>query len=233
MKFNKNYKTIWWNPEITKDAIFDELGIPFCTTTAKNTPKELITYEEARLIYQKEIKNNPNFIKDSFVCFYCDDYKFDTFKGIWFNPNKAFIILKHFKGIITPDFSTYADFPLALRFFNTYRMRVFGYYCSSKGIEVINNIRGRFKEDFSYCFNGIETNSIVCIGTVGSGLKLLKNRLDFEYWLDELVLRLKPKLILVYGSAKYPFFEKLKEQGIEIIEFESKTNKDFKKEVYA
>jgi len=228
-KIRKDLKSIWWQPKLVENAIFDNMDIPFCPTTASSIPKEILTYEEAKNIYHKKIKIDKEFKEDSFVCFYMDDYKFDTFKGIWFNPKKALNILKHFKGIITPDFSTYADFPLPLKIWNTYRMRAFGLYCSFNGLQVINNVRGRFKEDFSYCFNGIETNSIVAIGTLGSGLKLLENRPDFEYWLDELIKRLKPKIILVYGSSKYPCFNKLKEQEIQIIEYEASTSKYFKR----
>jgi len=228
-KIRNGLKTIWWHPELVEGAIFDELDIPFCPTTATTAPKKIITWIEAKAIYHNELrKGNINFLEDVFVCFYIDDYKFDTFRGIWFSSKKAFSILKHFKGIITPDFSTYIDFPFALKLWNTYRMRAFGYAAGKEGLEVINNIRGRINEDFSYCCNGIELNSIIAIGTVGSGLKFLENRPQFENWLFEVVKRLKPKSIVVYGSANYSCFKLLKRQGIKIYEFESSTSRKFK-----
>lgn len=42
-----------------------------------------------------------------------------------------------------------------------------------------------------------------------------------------MVKTLKPHTIIVYGSAKYDCFEKLKEQGINIIDFPSQTAKAF------
>lgn len=225
----KDIKSILWKPEMIEGAIMDGVGIPFCPTTAKELPAEIITYEEAKALLRRRAPGDPAFKSEAFVCFCVDDYKFDTPRGIWSSNLEALSILRHFKGIITPDFSTYADFPLAYRFFNTYRMRAFGFWCAKNGLEVINNVCGRFDEDFWYCLNGIELNSMVAIGTVGSGLKILENRPDFEHWLDALVKRLMPKAILVYGSANYPFFKKLKEKGIQIVAYQSKTAKAFER----
>lgn len=225
-KIRNGLKTIWWKPELVEDAIFDDMDMPFCPTITSGVPSKIITFEEAKIIYRKEIKTNLNFKLDYYVCFYIDDYKFDTFRGIWFSPQRAFKVLKHFKGIITPDFSTYIDFPFPLKLWNTYKMRAFGYWCGKQGLEVINNVRGSIC-DFSYCFRGIPINSIVAIGTVGSGLKLLENRSQFDKWLEELIKSLKPTTIIIYGSSNYPCFEKLQKQGIKVIQFESKTSLDF------
>ncbi len=230
IKIRNGLKSIWWNPQLVEGALFDDLDIPHCPTIASCIPAEIITYEEAKILFRKEIKNNLNFKSNAYVCFYIDDYKFDTFRGIWFSPNKALSILKHFKGIITPDFSTYLDFPLTLKLWNTYRMRAFGYWCGKQGLEVINNVRGSII-DFAYCFRGIPTNSIVAIGTVGSGLKLLKNREQFKCWFNEMINTLKPKALIIYGSANYEEIRCASELGIEIYQFESKTSKDFKRRV--
>ena len=227
-KIRDGLKSIWWKPELVEGALFDEMDIPFCPTFSNVVPKRIITYEEAKTIYRKSINKNPDFKEDCYVCFYIDDYKFDTFRGIWFSPKKALRILQHFKGIITPDFSTYLDFPYPLKLWNTYRMRAFGYWCGRKGLEVINNVRGSV-DDFSYCFNGISINTIVCIGTVGSGLKHLENRENFSRWFNRLLIVLKPTTILVYGSSNYEPFKKAKESGIDVITFESKTSQDFKR----
>jgi len=230
-KIRKGLKSIWWKPELVEGAIFDELDIPLCITTAKELPKDIIPWDEAKIIYKKQLKKNfkEDFIIDAFVCFYIDDYKFDTFRGVWFSFKSALKILKHFKGVITADFSTYYDFPYPLKLWNTYRMRAFGFACNKQRIEVINNVRGRSQKDYNYCFNGIETNSIICIGTVGSGLKYLENREMFESWLNELVNRLKPHTIITYGSANYNCFKKIENRGVKVISYESKTSKAYKR----
>ena len=42
---------------------------------------------------------------------------------------------------------------------------------------------------------------------------------------------LKPHTIIVYGSANYDCFNTLREQGINILTFDSHTNKNFKREI--
>ncbi|MCF0111666.1 MAG: DUF4417 domain-containing protein [Erysipelotrichaceae bacterium] len=227
-KIRSGLKTIWWNPEMVDGAEYDD-DIPICPTTAKEFPKSIITWMEAKKIYRNNIFNlhNYDFFEDSYVCFYIDDYKFDTSRGIWFSFDDAFKILCHFKGIITPDFSTYEDFPESLKHFNTYRMRAFGYQCGKRGLSVINNVRGS-EDDLSFCFKGIPSESIVSIGTVGSGLQYKENRKRFESFLDNLMETLHPNAIIVYGSDKYYFFDNLKKQGIVIKQYDSETAKHFK-----
>ena len=217
-----------WNAFMLEGATFTEHDIPLCPTTAKELPVELITYEEARAIYKKELERKHNDFKHpAYVCFYIDDYKFDSTQGIWFGYKIAYRILQHFAGIITPYFSTCQDFPEPLKIYNTYRMRAFGYWYGKLGGNVINNVRWGTPETYTYCFNGIPKNSIVAIGTCGGSPRKLIDRKRFEDGLAEMVKKLNPHTIIVYGSAKYNCFEKLKIQGINIIEFPSRTARAF------
>ncbi len=86
----------------------------------------MISYSDAKILCNN-FKRYKNFSVDAFVHFYVDDYKFDSNNGIWADWRKALKILKHFAGIITPDFSTNSDFPEPLKIWNTYRMRAFDY----------------------------------------------------------------------------------------------------------
>lgn len=78
-----------------------------------------------------------------------------------------------------------------------------------------------------YCFDGIPENCVVAIGTVGGSPRKLEDRERFEEGLKELVRRLHPHTIIVYGSANYKCFKELEEQGITILAYPSKTNKAF------
>ncbi len=213
-----------WNAFMAEGATFCKHDIPFCPTTARRIPKNIITWTEAKSIYKKHLSES-DYKNDSFVCFYIDDFKFDGPRGIWINPFQTLEVLKHFSGAITPDFSTYQDFPEYVKGFATYRMRLMGYWWGRNGIEVINNVRWGTKESFDYCFEGIPTRSIVAIGTVGGGPRKLVDRERFEIGLFEMINQLHPKTIVVYGSAKYPCFFKAKEMGIDIVEFSSHTAK--------
>ncbi|MCF0241491.1 MAG: DUF4417 domain-containing protein [Treponema sp.] len=226
----RNCHDIWWNAFMVQGARFDKkYDIPDCPTTAKDKPKTIRTYSEAKSIHKKKLaKGEKNYFVDAYVCFYEDDQNFDGTGGIWFRWKYALRILPHFAGIITPDFSTNRDFPYFLRGWNTYRMRAFGYWYGKLGYHVINNVRWNTKESWKWCFLGIPQNSIVCVGTVASNLKNVGHRPYFEEGLREMVRVLTPKTIIVYGSARYPIFDEIREMGIEVIPFISRTNAAFK-----
>ena len=219
-----------WNAFMAKGANFqtNSNDIPFYPTTADELPSRLISYSKAKTLYNNCKKNQiKDFEIDAFVHFYTDDQKFDGKRsGIWSNPWGSAEILQHFAGIITPDFSTYADFPFQLKFINTYKMRLFGYWYGSLGYAVINNVRWGTEETFSYCFDGIPKNSIVAIGTVASGLRTLENRKIFEQGFYKMIEVLKPHTIIVYGSDKYSFFDNVREY-IRIIQFNSECAEAF------
>ena len=211
-----------WNAFMVKGATFSENGIPFCPTTANETPQSLVSYTEARAIYNRHMRHgNKNFFLNAFVHFYQHDYKFDGNRcGIWVVPERAAKIFRHFAGIITPDFSTCLDFPFPWKIFNTYRMRAFGYWYGTFGGAVINNVRWGEEDTFAWCFDGIPLNSIVSIGTVASGLHKSENRELFETGFAKLLEVLKPHIIIIYGSGNLPCFDSIRQQ-IKIVKFQS------------
>ena len=165
---NRNGLRDIWNAFMCRDACFTKFDIPICPTIVTTLPKNVLTWEEAKQLHKKLIRKDKKFKRDDFVCFYIDDYKFDSVRtSIWLYPWLALRILKHFRGIITPDFSLYQDFPYPIKIWNIYRMRAFGYWAGRQGLEVINNVRWGTSETYDYCFEGIERNTIVAIGTVG------------------------------------------------------------------
>ena len=210
-------------------ASFSKNDIPFCPTTSSEIPRDLILWDDAKAIYKRRIHTEPSFHCEAFVCFYMDDYKFDGPKGIWNNSIAALDILRHFSGAITPDFSTYQDFPEPVKIYNTYRMRAFGYWLGKNGISVINNVRWGTEETWKYCWDGISQNSIIAIGTVGGSPRRTVDRQRFITGFQEAIVVLSPKTILVYGSAKYPCFDEVKSKGITVLSFQSRTAKAFER----
>ena len=228
IKIRKGCKDIW-NAYMADGASYSPHDIPFCPTTATELPHALITWEEAKAIYKKNISVKSDFRYDAFVCFYIDDYKFDGPRGIWHDSDHTLKVLCHFSGVITPDFSTYQDFPEPLKLYATYRMRLMGYWLGKNGLAVINNVRWGTDETYWYCFNGIPKNSVVCIGTVGGSPRKYIDRNRFENGLNEMVSVLQPHAIIVYGSANYKCFEELKNQGIKIVAFQGQMSNAFER----
>lgn len=218
-----------WNASMTEGAQFSINDIPLCPTTAEEPPSKLISYSEAKTLHKKEMRRgHRNYHVDAFIHFYIDDVKFDGKQSsIWLFPERALDIIRHFEGIIAPDFSTNVDFPDPLKRWNIYRMCTFGYWIGSLGVPVISNVRWGTFETWRYCFDGNPKNSMLAIGSVASSLRQLRNRQLFEAGLFEMVKVLKPQTLIVYGSANYTFFSILRKQGIRIVSFPGKTSEAF------
>ena len=224
-----------WNAFMVEGASFGIHDIPFCPTTATSYPKKLISWSEAKRLHNAVVtQGKPNYKFDAFVHFYADDIKFDGAKSsIWLFPQKSLAVLRHFDGIITPDFSMFQDFPEAIKIFAVYQMRAFGFWASNQGLQVINNVRWGTKETRDYCFEGVPKRSVVSIGTVASGLRAKQNHIIFDSGVYDLADKLKPTAILVYGSSNYDCFNRLNQRGIKIITYESDTSKAFaRREAY-
>lgn len=229
LKFRPGLKDCW-NSYMVKGASFAKNDIPICPTIISKLPIKIITWIEAKKIHKKLMQKDSNYVSDAFICFYIDDQFFDGPRSsIWTFSKEALSVINHFRGIITPDFSSYVDFPKPLLLYNTYRMRTFGYWIGCCGKEVINNVRWGYDDTYQYCFEGIEKDSIVAIGTVGGSPRKLVDRERFELGFNEMIGILNPRSIIVYGSANYSCFEKAIANGIEIIEYPSHTNMAFKK----
>lgn len=219
-----------WNAFMLEGAEFTDNDIPICPTILSEYPKEILTWVEAKEIHKKMMRKDKDYFYDAFICFYIDDQCFDGPRSsVWIFPWLAMRTMKHFRGIITIDFSTFQDFPYPLKLYNTYRMRAFGYWAGTQGLETINNVRWGMPDTYHYCFDGIEIDTVVAIGTVGGSPRKIEDRKRFEQGLYEMVRRLRPRVIIVYGSAKYPCFEKLRREGITIIEYQSKTSRAFER----
>ncbi|MCL2409959.1 MAG: DUF4417 domain-containing protein, partial [Oscillospiraceae bacterium] len=141
---------------------------------------------------------------------------------IWTNPREHVETLKRFSGIISPDFSIYADSPIPTQLHNKYRNHAVAYWLSTQGIPVIPNVRWSNEQSYDFCFRGIEKNSIVAIGSHGQ-LKTTASRELFLKGLPVMVSTLMPHTIVVYGSAPDDVFGDYKASGIEIVVFASET----------
>ena len=109
-----------WNAYMCEGAAYSGNDIPFCPTTADILPEEIIPWDIAKRIYKNALaRDDKNFFCDAFVCFYLDDHKFDGPRGIWHDSSFALRVLSHFAGAVTPDYSTYQDFPEPIKIYNT------------------------------------------------------------------------------------------------------------------
>lgn len=206
-KFNRLYDV--FNAFLVKNANYTGyIELP-CLSTCDKIPNRLIPFSKAMC--------NKNEDYDQWVMFYEHDIKFER---LWNNPKRYLNKIKKFNGIISPDFSLYRNMPLVMQEWNTYRGRALAHWFNRNGINVIPNVRFGDERTFSFCFDGIEKNKIVAIGTHGC-IKKKEDKIYFKIGLAQLVQQLTPKTIIVYGSAPNDIFRQYTDAGISIIAFES------------
>lgn len=168
---NENVSDFWQMPIIKNDNFI---------------PSKLIGFNYAKTSKEKNVG----------IHFYLDDYQFER---LWNNPEEYIDILKQYECILSPDFSLYMDMPMPMKIWNIYRSRLIGQYYQSQEIKVIPTLSWAEEETFEFCFEGIPKGSIVSISTIG----VKKNKEALKIWktgVDELIKRIEPSTILIYGG---------------------------------
>lgn len=129
------------------------------------------------------------------VFFFQDDYKFER---VWSKAREYCVSLKRFPYVASPDFSLYANMPLEMQRWNVYRNRLRASYWQNNGVSVIPTISWSTGESFDFCFDGIYGGTVI-ISTVG----VMRSEESITLWrqgVDELLYRVAPEHIVVYGS---------------------------------
>ena len=207
VKKQPSQKLDYFHGELAEDAQFvGDWDIPY-VESSDIVPDKLI-------IFSKCISSGDY---DCWVVFYQDD---KSFERLWNNPYKYLPILKKYAGVVCPDFSLYGDYPLSIQLFNVYRSRVIGHWLKQNGIKVIPNVRWSTKYTYSFCFDGLKKNDILFVGSHGCSKKK-EDRKAFEDGLIEMVNRLEPRTICVYGKTNRPIFQTIMDKGITVVPFES------------
>lgn len=168
---NENVSDFWQMPIIKNDNFI---------------PSKLIGFNYAKTSREK----------NAGIHFYLDDYQFER---LWNKPEEYVNILKQYECILSPDFSLYMDMPMPMKIWNIYRSRLIGQYYQGLGMKVIPTLSWAEEETFEFCFEGIPKCSIVSISTIG----VKKNKEALKIWragVDELIRRIEPSTILIYGG---------------------------------
>lgn len=143
-----------------------------------------------------QVEDHENYIAH----FYYDDFKFIS---AWREPDKYLEKLYKFKAVISPDFSLYTDFPRTLQILSCYRRQWCGCYWQEQGLDVIPDVVWGDEESYDFCFLGIPKHSTVAVSMVGVERNKDWNGKDdslFKKGYDEMLNRLEPETIIVYGS---------------------------------
>ena len=129
------------------------------------------------------------------VHFFLHDYQFER---VWKYPDRYIDVLKKFKFVLSPQFSTYTDMPKIVQMFNVYRNRWCGRYWQEHGITVIPTIQWGSDWDLEYCLDGIPKHSTIAISTTGDGRWGGYKSIATFY--DKTINKLEPETVLLYGK---------------------------------
>ena len=143
------------------------------------------------------------------VHFFIDDYQFQR---LWNSPEKYMEKLKRYEAVLTPDFSPYADMPLATQIFNHYRKHWVGALMQEYGVKVIPTIRAsRDERSLEWYLDGEPSGGVVAISSMWTADKEAREYFLKEF--DTMVKTLKPEKVYIYGNE----VEGLKFKNIEYI----------------
>lgn len=151
------------------------------------------------------------------VHFYIDDYQFIR---IWDNIDSYVNMFKKFRYVLSPDFSTYTDFPVAIQIYNHYRKHWIGAYLQEQGIKVIPTISWSTPDSFNWCFDGEPKYSTVSVSSVGC-MANKKYTKGFMIGFEEMLKRLRPSTILFFGKISDDCRWLLSDYECDIIRFKS------------
>lgn len=143
--------------------------------------------------YAKGCKNTEN----KGIHFFLDDYQFNR---LWTNVDRYIPMLSKFRYVMSPDFSTYTDFPKAIQIYNHYRKHWVAAYLQEAGISVIPTISWSTPDSFEWCFDGEPENGVVAVSSVGCARNTESKALFIEGY-REMIFRLRPEKIIFYGDV--------------------------------
>ena len=149
------------NYENINKGVFDGVGaygIP------RLTPSDCTVDEFIGFNYAKSCKHPEN----KGVHFFVDDYQF---LRCWTNPEAYLGLLRQFKCVFTPDFSTYTDFPLAIQIYNHYRKHWLGAYVavSSVGTQINKDTARLFAVGYAEMLARLQPKTIFFYGIIPDG----------------------------------------------------------------
>jgi HPt (histidine-containing phosphotransfer) domain-containing protein len=145
--------------------------------------------------------------------FFCEDFRFET---VWNDTPKFITWLKaqDFAGVLVPDFSTWSDWPLAVRIHQLYKSRWVARYWQEAGIPIIPIVQAIGHTDFDDGVKPHDTLSAnLCIHSLPEKCPVVATEArnsqgEEDYWpnwvnLHKLVLSIvQPKTLVVYGGQE-------------------------------
>ncbi len=141
------------------------------------------------------LKTKTNDIENTNKCIHFFTYDWN-FENVYENPDTALEKLDQYYALLTPEFSTYKDMPLARQIDSVFKNRWCGAYWQKQGIKVIPTVSWGSIPCMDFCFDGIEKGSIVAVSTYTRE----DNKNGFMLGYNKMLEVIKPSAIICYGT---------------------------------
>ena len=131
------------------------------------------------------------------VHFFIDDY---LFQRTWNDPWRYAHLLSGYQAVMTPDFSMFTDYPVAVQLYNHWRKHQLGAYWQRLGLTVIPSICWSDHDSYAWCFDGEPVGGTVAVSSVGTQKNPLARTLFLDGY-EEMMRRLLPEKVIFFGDV--------------------------------
>ena len=194
--------------------------------------KQNIDIDKIELLSYLKTKKEDNDNKSKTIHFFTYDWNFEN---VYEKPEIALEKLDQYYALLTPEFSTYKDMPLAKQIDSVFKNRWCGAFWQKQGMLVIPTISWGSYDCFDFFCDGAEKGSVVAVSTYTRE----DNKKGFMEGYEIMMKKIKPSAIICYGTPFSEMKGNIKsidpfnsEELIKKIGFEEFTRKYFAGELY-
>lgn len=174
--------------ELCAGAMFcGKYGIPPIDSYKDEIPKRFITFSEITSTGAPQVGVASN------------DYDY-RLEDLWSNPYKYTAPLANYKCFAVPDFSLRVGDPLSVQIANTYRSHALAFYMQKHYVKIMPAPSWAATPSFDFCFDGYAKGGAVLISTIGA-MSDERSRMYFTLGFKEMLKRLSPDAVVLYGDA--------------------------------
>lgn len=155
-----------------------------------DVPSDIISFSRARLA----AKGRPY----TAIHFFIYDYFFEC---VWSSPERYIEMFKRFWGIISPDYSHYANMTMPDVMWNSSRNKKLAAFYQQKGINVIPNVSWSRPWSYDFCFDGVPKKSVIAINSTSVGYDSFSTDLWIRGY-EKAIETLEPVKIIRYGAKQ-------------------------------
>lgn len=161
--------------------------------------KQDIDLDKIELLAFTKTKHNDEENQSKTIHFFTYDWNFES---VYEKPEESLEKLDQYYALLTPEFSTYKDMPLARQIDSVFKNRWCGAFWQKQGMLVIPTVSWGSIPCMEFCFDGIEKGSIVAVSTYTRE----DNKAGFMLGYNKMIEIIEPSAVICYGTP----FEEMK-----------------------